>query len=374
MKLSNISFGKGGSKKRTSKRNYLDVIEKRIIWISLIGFAVVLIYIGVYLLIHGFNIDVSTERYMTLTEAEAGTKEVYGSVKDASGNVANLNNLTAISCYGDSYNNAPDDSTASFPGVLSYLAQRTVYNVSVDSDTIFEMAARQGGKPIQVSPFIIPPTKASTEVIITNEDGMELNFDYSKNGGLNPCTIQGVEGLLSIINDKYYFTRAESGDETLVLTPTTVETRAMQLRTKDICVFFLGDDKIFETPEKAVEIYQSMVDFLAKSENKNYLVIGPIKGEIETLDKANRLLSEAFGDNFLDLREYLINQAHTDLGIQLSEDDKVLADNSIVPYIYFSNHNNNTEYFSAEGADAAGLAVFDKLESLGYFADNENNN
>lgn len=374
MKLSNISFGKGGSKKRTSKRNYLDVIEKRIIWISLIGFAAVLIYIGIHLLINGFDFDVSTERYMTLTEAETGTKEVYGSVKDASGNVANLNDLTAISCYGDSYNNAPDDSTASLPGVLSYLAQRTVYNVSVDKDTIYEMAARQGGKPIQVSPFIIPSTKSSTEVLITNEDGNKLNFDYSKNGGLNPCKVQGVEGLLSIINGNYRFTRAESGEETLVLTPTDVETRAMQLRTKDISIFFLGDDKIYENPEKAVEIYKSMIDFLAKSENTNYLVVGPVKGEVAVLDKANKALSEAFGENFLDLRQYLLKQAHTDLGIQLSEDDKVLADNSIVPYIYFSNHNNNTEYFSAEGADAAGLAVFDKLESLGYFADNENNN
>lgn len=364
MKFFNNNFVKNTKRKKSQKKSRADLIEQRLFKLFLVAFIFMLAFVGIHIALNGINITTKSTHYMTLTQAETGNKEVYGANKDAAGNVTNLNNLVSVSCYGDSFTNAPDDATASYPGVLSILAQRTVYNVAVDNDSIFEMAAREGGKPILVSPFIIPPTKASTEVLVSNEDDKALNFDFSKNGGLNPCTINGIEGLLSEINGKYCFTRTQSGDETLVLTPTEVKTRAMEQRRNDICVFFLGDDAIYKTPDEAVKIYQDMVNYLP-SENRRYIVVGPIKGEIATLDAANKALAEAFGDNYLDLRSFLINQADKELKINLSEDDRVLANNKIVPYIYFSN----SKYLSAEGADAAGLAIFNKLDSLNYFSD-----
>ncbi len=369
MKFTNNNFGKNIKYNKSSKKSRGDVLEQRLFRIFFAAFAAILIFISIHIFVNRNNITADTANYMTLTQAETGTKEIYGANKDASGNVTNLNGLISISCYGDSFTNAPNDATASYPGVLSILAQRTVYNVAVDNDSIFEMAAREGGRPILVSPFIIPTTKASTEVLISNNDGKALNFDFSKNGGLNPCKIQGVEGLLSVIDGKYCFTRAESGDETLVLTPTEVESRAMQLRRDDICIFFLGDDNIYKTPEKAVEIYKDMADYLT-SENKSYLIVGPVKGEVAILNAANNALAEAFGDKFLDLRAYLINDAAEDLNIKLSEDDQVLANNGIIPYVYFSG----SKYFSAQGADAAGSAIYEKLSSLNYFTDTPGNN
>lgn len=348
----------------STKKSRLDIFEKKLSVLILIIFVCIIIYVAVIATVKNVTSqDDLEDRYISLTTAETGTKDVYGAQKDASGNVTSINDIVPISCYGDSFTNAADDATVSYPGVLSVYAQRTVYNLAVDSDTIFEMAAREGGVSAVVSPFIIPVSKTPTEVVLTNEDGKALNFDFSKNGGFNPCTIQGVEGLLSIIDGKYSFTRADSGDETLVLTPTEVETRAMSLRTDDICVFFLGDDDIYNTPEEAIEIYNRMIEYLG--DNSSYLIVGPVKGEVAELDAANSALAEAFGDKFLDLRTYLITQADEDINITLSEDDSILADNGIVPYIYFADNDS----LSAQGADAVGKAVYDKLNSLGYFAD-----
>lgn len=348
----------------STKKSRLDVFEKKIIALVLIIFICIIIYVAIIASIKNFTSEEDNiDNYISLTTTETGTKDVYGAQKDAAGNITSINDVTPISCYGDSFTNAADDMTASYPGVLSVYAQRTVYNMAVDTDTIFEMAARQGGLPAEVSPFIIPVSKTPTEVVLTNSEGQELNFNFEKNGGFNPCTIQGIEGLLSIIDGKYCFTRADSGDETLVLTPTEVETRAMALRNDDICIFFLGNDDIYKTPEKAVEIYRKMTEELG--DNTSYLIIGPVKGEISELTAANNALAEAFGDKFLDLRSYLLNEADKDINITLSEDDRILANNGIIPYVYFSNNNS----FSSQGADAVGKAVYDKLLSLGYFSD-----
>jgi hypothetical protein len=363
-KLKNNNSG-SKSKKRTTKKGRADIMEKRLAIVFSLCLCAILLYVGLHIATKGINLtQTGSNHYATLTQTETGTKEVYGAKKDASGNISNLNDLVAISCYGDSFTNAADDATASYAGVLSMLAQRTVYNVAADNDSIFEMAAREGGRPIVVSPFIIPTNKASTEVLISNIDGKELNFDFSKNGGLNPCSINGIEGLLSVINGKFCFTRAESGDESLVLTPTKVETRAMSLRNEDICIFFLGDDDIYKTPEEAVKIYKDMINAL-KSENKTYLIVGPIKGETAVLDEANKVLADAFGNNFIDMRNYLMNDAANDLNITLSEDDTILATGGIVPYVYF----NDSKHLSAQGADAVAYGIYNKLKTLNYLAD-----
>lgn len=349
-----------------NKQSRADMLEKKFFKAVLAAFVLILIFVGAHLFLNRELIATNTSHYMTLTQAEKGTKDMYGATKDAAGNITNLNNLRGISCYGDSYTNAPDDATASYPGVLSYLAQRTVYNVAVDDDSIFETAARQGGSPAYVSPFVIPANKSSTEVLIRDKEGRDINFDYSKNGGLNPCSISGVDGLLSVIDGKYYFTRTDSGDETLVLTPAEVKSRAMMQRMDDISIFFIGDDAIFKTPEKAVEIYKNMADNL-NEKDRAFIVVGPIKGEVAVLEAANKTLAKAFGDNFFDLRHYLLTNAAEDINITLSEDDSVLAQNGIIPYVYFSNN----KYFSAEGADAAAFSIYNKLNELNYLTDDE---
>jgi hypothetical protein len=243
-----------------------------------------------------------------------------------------------------------------------------VYNIAVNDETIYGMAARQGGIPAMLSPFTMRADKRHTEVYLTNTEDMDLDLDLSKNGGLNPCTIDGVEGLLSKINGKYYFTRSNSGEEKIIDTTTEVVTRAMQLRGNDINVFFLGNDSIYDTPDKAVEIYQKMVEAIP-AEDKKYLIVGPIKGKAQSISDTNKIFSDTFGDNYLDLREYLTKQAADDIGLTLSEADAELANGNFVPSEFFENSSLDSNFLSDVGAEAVGTGVYQRLDKLGYLAD-----
>jgi hypothetical protein len=360
------------SKKNLAKKSRADVFERRLTLFFLLLLLIVVAYTGIYAI--GYRSDVSKAQennYIRLSNAETGEKDAYGTSKDASGNTTAINGLVPISCYGDSFTNAPDSSTLSYPSVLSYKANRTVYNIAVNDETMYGMAARQGGIPAMLSPFTIRSDKRHTEVYLTNAEDMDLDLDLSKNGGLNPCKVDGVEGLISKIDGKYYFTRSDSGEEKIVNTTAQVVTRAMQLRGEDINVFFIGSDSMYDSPEKVVEIYQKIVDAIP-GDDKKYLIVGPIKGKTQSIDNSNKALSEAFGDNYLDLRAYMTTQAAEDIGIELSEADTELAKGNFVPSRYFENSSLDSNFLSDSGAEAVGTAVYKRLDELGYLADNTN--
>jgi hypothetical protein len=363
------SINNSRSKKNLVKRSRADVFEKKLTITVLLCFLLIAAYTG----FHSIKYRVATAKtqdtsYVRLSNAEKGEQDAYGTTKDSAGNTTEINGLTPISCYGDSFTNAADSSTLSYPSVLSYKANRTVYNIAVNDETIYGMAARQGGIPAMLSPFTMRADKRHTEVYLTNTEDMDLDLDLSKNGGLNPCTIDGVEGLLSKINGKYYFTRSNSGEEKIIDTTTEVVTRAMQLRGNDINVFFLGNDSIYDTPDKAVEIYQKMVEAIP-AEDKKYLIVGPIKGKAQSISDTNKIFSDTFGDNYLDLREYLTKQAADDIGLTLSEADAELANGNFVPSEFFENSSLDSNFLSDVGAEAVGTGVYQRLDKLGYLAD-----
>ena len=165
-------------------------------------------------------------------------------------NVFQDKNIVGISCWGDSFNIAANQQTPSFGAYIAAACQTYVFNVASNKDNIEMVAGRQGGVPMMISPCDIPAKKQSVEITLTNEYGTELTPDFSKNGGLNPVTINGVEGVISSIDDKYYFTRSQSGYETFIYQPTPVQTRAMGVRNNDISIFFIGSVDKLETKER----------------------------------------------------------------------------------------------------------------------------
>jgi hypothetical protein len=154
----------------------------------------------------------------------------------------------------------------------------------------------------------------------------------------------------------------------IVDTTAEVVTRAMQLRGNDINVFFLGNDSIYDTPEKAAEVYKKMIDAIP-AKNKKYLIVGPIKGKSQSITDTNKLFTETFGDNYLDLREYLTTQAAEDIDLTLTEADTELAKSNFVPSEFFENSSLDSNFFSDIGAEAVGNAVYQRLDDLGYLAD-----
>lgn len=272
----------------------------------------------------------------------------------------------AITCWGDSYTIAPNDIIPSYAGILSQLSSRYVYNVGTPLDGLKVIAGRQGGVPLVTTPFIIPADKTPVEIAVDSSAGGRQYLDFTKNAGLNPVKIAGVSGVISKIDDKYYFTRDASGNQVMVLEPAEISTRAMDLRRDDICVFFVGSDSMVDEPEKMVEIYKSMVEYLDGG-SRAYIVVSPIVGDPAKLDVVDRILAQEFGENYLNLRKYFCNDLDETFVVGLTKEEKDEMLRGIIPERYFTD--SGKDYLSQMGAEITGTVIYNKLAELGYFQD-----
>ncbi|MBQ9604551.1 MAG: hypothetical protein IJR45_03960, partial [Firmicutes bacterium] len=259
---------------------------------------------------------------------------------------------------------AADEGIASYAGVIAGLKNRVVYNIAAADDSLVAVAGRVGGIPLMVTPFIIPEDKTPVEIVIDNADGERMYLDLRKNAGLNPCVIAGVEGMISKINDKLYFTRSASGSRVMITEPAEIETRGMALRREDITVFFVGSDEMFSDPAKTVQVYKKMVASLGK--NDKYAVMSPVYGDPKVLAAVEAALEKEFGNKFINTRKLVCeNVDKVEEIYTVSPEGKTQAKNGTIPAEYFFNE----DYFSEPGSYAVGLAASDALEALGYFDD-----
>lgn len=313
------------------------------------------------------QVHVSQELYNAYGNENSFKNRVYG--ESQTPNMENeptpSNEDLPISVYGDSYCVAYNAMIPSFPAYLSkYTNSRLVYNVAAPEDSIEMVAARTGGVSMYVSPCDIKKDKENIEITLSNKYGTNLIPDFSKNAGLNPCKIDGIEGVISINNGKLYFSRSKSGFENIITSPTPVITRAMDLRLNDITVIFVGSDKLYNNTDKVIEIYQKITENLGTDK---YLIIGPVYGSADTIANANTELEQAFGKKYFNLFDYLCSDTIRNTnGLELPDNEIEKADNKIeIPATLL---NESKEYFTETGNDIVGQAIADKLSDLGYLS------
>lgn len=244
-----------------------------------------------------------------------------------------------ISCWSDSFGVSASESITPYTSVLGSLVNRLVYNISVTDDDITMIGARQGSVPMYVAPLFIPGEIQPVEITLSTASGEKLTPHFDYNGGLNPCTINGVTGIISNINQKLYFTRSTSGADTIIYEPTQVVTRAMEEKRSDITIFFIGSDDIYADADKTLEMYQAMTNYL-EDENKQFLIVSPLVGTKEDLNAVDQKLSTYFGNRYLNFRQYLLTNAEADYNLQLNEVEKSFIAQGELPEAFFAGRNN----------------------------------
>lgn len=104
-----------------------------------------------------------------------------------------------IECWGDSLTVGFNGDGVTYPDVLAELSGAQVRNYGVSGETSLEIAARQGGIPMQVNNITIP---ASGSLVLGDLYGSGVNSVYGgmmrpmARGGessVNPCIIGGVD-------------------------------------------------------------------------------------------------------------------------------------------------------------------------------------
>jgi len=248
------------------------------------------------------------------------------------------NPKSCIIGWGDSMM-AGSGTEQSMTDYLNELLNRETKNFGVGGTTSEATALLQGGIPfiLEVEGEEIPK-KGS--VILHNTRIDPINkLTSSKRLGL----LDGIPGELTreYINEPpyktihYLFYRGKKGNVSDVKTQVEFQFKdALESRANTVIIWTGRNDA-----KKENEIYktrdniQCMVDYLkATNDKKRVLVLSVCNGSSKKESKGttpyteiialNQLLKDSFGDNFIDVRTYLIKNALNDLGLRPTTEDR----------------------------------------------------
>ena len=153
-----------------------------------------------------------------------------------------------------------------------------------------------------------------------------------------------------------YFTRNVPGAETKVAAGSKLIPYAHTVKA-DINVIFTGtnggwtaQNTASKNDENAVRDFAALVREQAEFSNSGdkYVVIGLTNGYEDSWKLVNTILAEEFGDNFLDIKAYMLSeQAAIDAGVTLTDEDLTYISGGHIPQSYLTSdltHFNDTGY------------------------------
>ncbi|MDO5401838.1 MAG: hypothetical protein Q4F11_00215 [Eubacteriales bacterium] len=296
----------------------------------------------------------------------------------------------AISCWGDSMmfgcNTTPgfmslggnmyNISYATTPAILQRLTGLTTYNMGVNGETSKEIAIREGGLEMVTDRDIFIEGSGIAEVRLRSSyDGDAVWFDdYS---GYN---FNSKDTNIVVINGKsYYMTNGYDGESQIlygtdVYIPagSVVKTLASVERKDDILILEIGSNGGWNNNyDELVEQYDAM---LQSVDCKYYIIVGDTddpklsadanKEEVGSGETPwEKALKEAYGDHFLNLRLYLIQNGLSDCGLEATQDDL----NGYEEGIISQQLRSDWTHFNAYGYYSKAVGIYEKGKALGYW-------
>ena len=318
--------------------------------------------------------------------------------------------LPGIICWGDSLT-AGSSGNVSYPGTLQkyintymcdiyefystidnaqdysrldwsqYTVSIPVVNMGSGKENCATVLGRSGVSPYVVGKqFEIPGETEAVTITIKSQDGQTVAPLTAGNVGVNPVVLSGVEGTITLVSEgqgegknSYRFTRTESGDPVTVEAGTEIITAATGEYTDYVHIVWIGTYDDVKTPDSLVASVKQLLSRQAQNPDR-YLVLGPctIKGSwsgvsASTMNAIDSAMLQEFGNHYINVRKYLMGDGMTDAGLSVSREEKSQIQQGQIPASFRSNTN---------GADLSGTAykligklVYDRMESLGYFAE-----
>ncbi len=306
------------------------------------------------------NTKKTAEEYNQILDEEKKVKEENDKrIKDS---------LPRVLCWGDSLTAGVGGNGVNYPDVLSNLSGLSVMNYGVGGETTNLISMRQGSTPFYTNSFVIPSKKESVKISIIDSNGNDIKF--KKNLGINPVTINGVQGNIQINKDsnEYYFTRITEGDETIVNDNTQIMTNSMQdKKENDILIIFTGtnDKPDTTTIQDVINIQKNMIN---NANTDRYIIIGlTSKNYMPQVAEVNQILAQEYGEHFIDIRTYILEHGLEDAEIKATEQDSSDIQNGEIPSSLRSDEVHGTSKFYT----IIGKQVFNKILELGYLNDEQ---
>lgn len=279
------------------------------------------------------------------------------------------NSSKRVVCFGDSLTVGTGGEGTTMPDTIANLSGATVLNYGGYAESSSCIAARQGGNPQKlVEDIVIPADCTPVRAQCEGNYGYEMLLVFS-DAGINNAYLGGIEGTYSMENDERCFTRLTPGEETVVSAGTQLFTHAMlDKRDDDILVIWAGSNDGIESEENIPSLAKKIDEMIAFQNTDKYVVVSLTSrhARIPLVDKINDNLKNHFGDHYLDLRSYMVDNALNQLNIEPTDLDKKAIEIRDVPYsLRFSleeDENHGNAYFYS----IAGEQIYKKLQELGY--------
>ena len=270
--------------------------------------------------------------------------------------------IPRIVCWGDSLTESSDQQTA-YPDILRRLSGAEVENYGVSSDTTYMVAARAGFVGIFTNEFTIPAEETPVRVALRTEGGSAANLLRYGDSGVNPCYIAGVRGRLSRRGGGYYFTRSESGDTIAVEDGSRLITAGMaQKSIDDVLVIFTGTN---DSPDRhsISDVIKYQRGILEYTGCEKYVVIGlTCRRVMPDIEKVNEILAGEYGEHFLDVREFMLNEGLEYEGLSATARDRADISAGEIPSGLRIDYVHGNKYFY----DIIARMLYEKMRYLGY--------
>lgn len=263
-----------------------------------------------------------------------------------------------------------------------------VVNMGVGGETTLTILGRNGAFPyVLASDLVIPKYLSSVPIEFVSSNGKKvapLLQDGNGVRGLNPVEIGGIKGVISTgafwidPNPKYSFKRLTEGEETVVPKGTPIIASGHSACLDYVSVFFMGQNGGWED-ENGVQNPKILVSQIQKAiarqklNKERFVVVGLHTENKEGRKELEKEMAAAFGDKYINLREYFSseNGVFKDYGLKPNKEDLALMKEGKTPYRFLKMTVDSAEvdatHFLAFAYDIIGDLIYKRMDALGYF-------
>lgn len=286
--------------------------------------------------------------------------------EDAINKAREFNSSKRVLCYGDSMMEGYGGEGVTVPNTLADLSGATVLNYGIYAESTSCVSARMGANPqYLVEEIAIPSETTPIKAQFSGKYGYEMLLNFG-DAGINNVFIDGIEGVYFMNEDgDRMFQRLSPGEEKIVKRGTLLVTHAMvDKKPDDIIVIWCGSNDNPQNADDIDAVIDRINEMLAYCEAKEYVVIGEttFMDRFPVINELNEAYAKEYGEHFLDIRKYLMEQALDDLGITPTDADIAAVQRGDVPEsIRVDDSHGNSDYYRLVGQQ-----LYKKMTELGY--------
>ena len=305
--------------------------------------------------------------------------------KGTSGNVSYPDTLQKR--INEEFCNKYDLTVSLFEGVVyagvdfsRFKLRIPVVNMGGGEENVATILSRAGEDSFVLKKdIIIPSASEPVKIDLIAKSGSSVRPLMVGDQGLNPVTIDGVEGTLKLVNQNkavyyYTFTRLQEGEEQKVAKGTEVLCSNVDAYRDYVHVIWLGTYETNYTASRYVNWCEKILSRQTKNLDR-YIVIGPCSFSQKwdsaictmRLDELDATMTAKYGDHYISVRKYLATDGPVDAGITLTKEDKRSIALGAVPQS-FRSADGSVE-LSSRAYELLGDLVFERMDRLGYFTE-----